>query len=135
MPAQIIPPLYDMLRNELQTKTAAREIQPFSHYLFLSKAYTEEVSSLDATADRPRKKTKAGTGSEIFLFHAEDEVLYRNALAETKFDYVVQTDKDASDARRTFQEFGIKPQGHLILLEAASLDKTVQDIAEYIGQA
>lgn len=87
---------------------------------------------------RPQKKKKkikdtgAQGDSEIFYFHPEDEVLQRHAAVFGGFEYEKQEGEGQSDARRTFQELGIKPQGHMILIEADKFEAAVNAIGEYL---
>lgn len=137
MPAEIAPPLYNFLVEEL--KEAATENDPihaFTHFLILSKTYTEVSSLLDAEDDRPsKKKKKAGQpdSKEVFYFHAEDEVLQRHAVGAGNFEYTRQGDEGASDSRRAFQEMGVRPEGHVILLEAGRLAEAAEAVGAYIG--
>jgi protein BCP1 len=128
--------MYTMLLEEIQWALEEKEPYQFTHYLVWSKIYHEVASALDAESEeRPKKKSKAnkssGTG-ETFYFHPEDEVLQRHAVAHGTFDYAVKADDGASDARRAFNEAGIKPMGHLILIEAAKFEGAVTAIAEYL---
>lgn len=139
MPHQIVPPLYKMTLDEIAE--ASKEDQQkynFTHYLIISKTYTEVASQLDAEPDRPAKKTKKGGAgaaaqTETFYFHPEDEVLHKHALGFASFDYSKQGDEGASDAKRAFQELGVRPQGHLILMEGGKIKGAVKAVEEYLG--
>ncbi|KXT03256.1 hypothetical protein AC578_4783 [Pseudocercospora eumusae] len=136
MPHQVIPPLYNMLQEEIQSAVQARKPYEFTHYLVISKTYTEVESKLDAEDNPPSKKKKAGSSSsspETFFFHPEDEVLHRHALGWTNFDYDTQGDEGASDSRRVFSENGIKPQGHLILMGSEKFKDAVKAVGEYLS--
>ena len=132
IPHQVIPPMYNMLLEEMQWANEEKEPYQFTHYLVISKTYTEVSSKLDAEDDRPAKKSKAakGTGSEIFYFHPEDEILQKHALASSSFDYVKQSE---SDSKRAFQELGVRPQGHVILLEGSKFEGAVKAVNEYLS--
>lgn len=136
MPHQIVPPMYTMLQEEVQWANDEKEPYNFTHYLILSKTYTEVASKLDAEDDRPSKKSrkanKDGSG-DLFYFHPEDEVLAKHAVGTCGFEYEKQGDEGSSDSKRAFQELGVKPQGHLILIEAAKFDDAVKAVAEYLG--
>lgn len=137
MPHETIPPMYTMLLDELAY--AAREEKkpyPFTHYLIISKTYTEVASKLDAEDNPPSKKTKAkaGKGSDVFsYFHPEDEVLQKHAMGFGNFEYEKQGDEGASDAKRTFSEMGIRPQGHLVLIEGGKLKGAVEGVVKYLS--
>ncbi|RMZ91751.1 hypothetical protein DV736_g999, partial [Chaetothyriales sp. CBS 134916] len=133
VPSEVVPPMYTMLLEEIQWALEENEPYNFSHYLILSKTYTEIQSKLDAEDDRPKKKKKAGGGLfETMYFHPEDEVLQKYALCAGGFDYSTHRDEGHSDSKRAFQEMGIRPQGHAILIEAAKFKDAVQDVAEYM---
>lgn len=134
MPHQIIPPLYTMLQSEIQSALKDNEPVKFSHYLLISKTYTEVASKLDAEDAQPSKKKKAGgAAAETFYFHPEDEVLHRHAVAQADFDYEKQGEEGASDAKRAFQEMGVRPQGHLVLLDGSKFDGAVKAVVEYLS--
>ncbi|KIW99837.1 uncharacterized protein Z518_10765 [Rhinocladiella mackenziei CBS 650.93] len=133
VPSEVVPPMYTMLLEEMEWAIEDQEPYDFSHYLILSKTYTEVASTLDAEDDRPKKKKKAAAGSsETMYFHPEDEVLQRHAVCHGGFDYSIQQDEGHSDSKRAFQELGIKPQGHVILISGDQFKVTVQDVAEYL---
>ncbi|KIV86645.1 hypothetical protein PV11_02245 [Exophiala sideris] len=133
VPSEVVPPMYTMLQEEIQWAIEDKEPYNFSHYLILSKTYTEVASKLDAEDDRPKKKKKAAGGSfETMYFHPEDEVLHRHAICHGGYDYSTKQDDGYSDSKRAFQELGIKPQGHAILISADKFKAAVEEIAEYL---
>lgn len=124
-----------MLQEEIQWALDAAEPYAFTHYLILSKTYTEVASKLDAEENRPAKKNKAkvDSSSSVFYFHPEDEALHRNALGFCNYDYTTKSDEGAADAKRTFQEMGIRPQGHMTLIEAARFADSIQAVGQYLS--
>ncbi|KAI9809197.1 MAG: hypothetical protein M1825_002488 [Sarcosagium campestre] len=145
IPTDVVPPMYGMLQEEISWALEEKEPYNFTHYLILSKSYTEvasEIKGPNDDDDRPQKKKskKGGGGSaagnsknEIFYFHPEDEVLERYALAHGRFDYKIEAAEGASDSKRAFQELGIRPQGHMILIEASEFEKAVQAIKDFVS--
>lgn len=135
MPHQIVPSLYSLLVDEIQEAKDESQRFDFTHLLVLSRTYVEVESQLDVEDSRPQKKNKAGSSRspETFYFHPEDEVIHKHALDVLTFEYTKQGDPGASDARRTFQELGVRPQGHLMLLEAGKLPTVVKAIGDYLG--
>lgn len=128
--------MYTMLREEIQWALDEGEPYEFTHYLVLSKTYTEVASKLDAEDDRPKKKKKASSGAfETMYFHPEDEVLQRHAVCSGGFDYTSKQDDGYSDSKRAFQEMGIKPQSHALLISADKFEAAVNDVAEYLKPA
>jgi protein BCP1 len=140
IPAEVVPPMYRMLVEEIVWALEEKEPYNFTHYLVVSKTYQEVESNLDSESGktRKRKKQRSGTSNKtvpsIFYFHPEDEVLQRHAKLYGGFDYIKQQGEGQSDAKRTFQELGIRPQGHLMLIEAENFGIAVKDLAEYLSQ-
>ncbi|OAL40519.1 hypothetical protein AYO20_00255 [Fonsecaea nubica] len=133
VPAEVVPPMYTMLIEEMEWAIQDGEPYNFTHYLILSKTYTEVASKLDAENDPPKKKKKATSGSfETMYFHPEDEILHRHAICHSGFDYTTKQDEGHSDSKRAFQELGIKPQGHAILIAGDKFKDAVQNVAEYL---
>jgi len=133
VPAEVIPPMYTMLLEEIQWALEEKEPYQFTHYLILSKTYTEVASVLDEEEDRPKKKKKASSSAiETMYFHPEDEVLQRHALCYGGYDYTTKQDHGQSDSKRAFQELGIKPQSHAMLIEALKFQGAVEAITDYL---
>jgi protein BCP1 len=136
VPTEIVPPLYTMLQEEIQWAVDEGEPYKFTHYLVLSKTYTEVASTLDVVQDdRPQKKKKAkshgeGGSSETFYFHPEDEVLARYATAVGSYPYTKE--EGTADSKRAFQELGIKPQGHMILIEAGKFSEAITAVEGFL---
>jgi protein BCP1 len=128
--------MYTMLLEEVQWALEEKEPYEFTHYLVWSKTYHEVTSLLEEeSAERPKKKSKAGKRSaadEVFYFHLEDEVLQKHALAYGSFEFDTKPDEGASDSRRVFSDMGIKPMGHLMLIEAVKFEGAVQAMVEYL---
>ncbi|KID99204.1 bcp1, partial [Metarhizium majus ARSEF 297] len=128
IPPEIGPPLYSMLIDEVEAAVEDKEPYEFSHYLIVSKTYQEVESTLDVEG---RKKKKAREESSTFFFHPEDEVLHKHALAYGSYSYTKENDSVA-DSKRAFQEAGIKPAGHMILIEASRFPSAVKAMADYL---
>lgn len=125
--------MYTMLLEEIKWALEEKEPYSFSHYLLLSKTYTEVASKLDEEDDRPQKKKKASElDAQVFYFHPEDEILHRYAAEHGSFDYTTKQDEGHSDSKRAFQELGIRPQGHMILIEASDLEKAVKEVSDFL---
>jgi protein BCP1 len=134
MPHEVIPPMYTMLQEEIQWALEEKEPYNFTHYLVISKTYSEIESALP-TDEQPRSKKMRGGPAEpeIFYFHPEDEVLHKHALGWSSFDYETPRDEGASDSKRVFQEMGVKPMGHMILLEAGKFASAVEAVASFLN--
>ena len=132
VPAEVVPPMYTMLLEEVQWALEEKEPFDFSHYLILSKTYIEVASRLDEERVRPKKKKRFENTVESFFFHPEDEVFHKYAVCQGGFGYTNEQDEGHSDSKRAFQELGIKPQGHMILIEGSRFQLAVQDLAEQL---
>ena len=128
MPAQIAPPLYSMLQEELSDAVEDNEPYDFSHFLIISKTYHEVESAIDQ-GERNKKKSKIN--SALFYFHPEDEVMQRFASAWGNYTFSGEA-KSASDSKRAFQEAGIKTMGFMMLVETSKFKEAVKAIGEYM---
>ncbi|KAF2709091.1 hypothetical protein K504DRAFT_433932 [Pleomassaria siparia CBS 279.74] len=136
MPHETVPPMYTMLLEEITWALEEKEPYAFTHYLVLSKAYTEVTSELPTGDQPPSKKKKGGKkDEETFYFHPEDEVLQKHALAYGSFDFETPVDEGASDSKRAFQEAGIKPKAHLVLIEKDKFEGAVGAVKTYLSGA
>ena len=124
--------MYTMLLEEIQWALDEKEPYNFSHYLILSKTYSEIASELDTEDNRPKKKNKTTTRSDTFYFHPEDEIFENHAICQGGYDYTTKPDQGYYDSKRAFQEMGIKPQGHLILIEAPKFSAALQEVAGFL---
>ncbi|KAF3490823.1 uncharacterized protein GIQ15_00340 [Arthroderma uncinatum] len=134
VPAQVVPPMYTMLLEEIAWALEEKEPYSFTHYLIISKTYQEVASKLDEEDDRPQKKKKkaANDSSETFYFHPEDEILHKHALCYEGYNYTHETEGQ-SDSKRAFQDLGIHPQGHMILIEASKFEAAVTNLKEFLN--
>ena len=136
IPTEVVPPMYNMLLEEVSWAIEEKEPYDFTHYLILSKTYREIASILDQKDTPKSKKQKKACkkdSSEVFYFHPEDEVLQRHASCFASYEYLVESAE--SDSKRTFQELGIKPEGHMILIEANKFEAAVKDLQKWFSQS
>ena len=134
VPAEISPPMYTMLIDEIEAAVEDKEPYEFTHYLILSKTYQEIASALDQEEAPKSKKSKAGKGQrDTFYFHPEDEVLMRHALCSGSFEYSKDEGEGMADSKRAFSDLGIKPQGSLILIEACKFEGAVKAMSDYLS--
>ncbi|KJR81478.1 protein BCP1 [Sporothrix schenckii 1099-18] len=151
MPAEIAPPLYTMLMDEVEAAVEDGEPYQFTHYLILSKTYEEVQSDLaamvvdddddedDSGKSKKRKKAKtaasgSSTSEPFYYFHPEDEVLRKHAVAAGTFPYT-KIDESVADSKRAFQELGVKSQGLLMLIEADKLPAAIEAVSKYVQSA
>jgi protein BCP1 len=135
MPTEVVPPMYSMLLEEMSWAIEEKEPYEFTHYLIISKAYTEVESQLDKEDSRPQKKSKKSGDKEIFHFHPEDEILHQHAIVSGGYDYTKQEGEGKSDSKRAFQELGVKPQGRMILIDGAKFNDVVKAIGNFVNPA
>lgn len=134
MPSEVVPPMYNMLLEEMAWAVQDKEPYNFSHYLIVSKNYEEIESKLDLEESRPqKKKKKAGENAQQFFFHPEDEVLQRHAMCTAPIEYTHQQDDGHSDSKRAFQEVGIRTNGSLTLIDGSKFEAAVKAVTEYLN--
>ncbi|CAI7589437.1 unnamed protein product [Penicillium manginii] len=134
MPGQIVPPMYNMLLEEMAWAIQDKEPYSFTHYLIISRGYEEVESKLDIQESRPQKKSKKGSKENPhYFFHPEDEVLQRHALCSGTLEFTHQQDDGHSDSKRAFQELGIRTNGSLILIDGAQFEPAVKAVGEYLS--
>ena len=137
VPSEVIPPMYNMLLEEIQWAVEEHEPYEFSDYIILSKTYSEVQPVVDQDEDPPQKKSKKSKkrqpSRELFYFHPEDEALHKFAQGHGDFAYTRQGEGDAPDSKRAFQEFGIMPGGHLIHIPAARFEEAVKDLTQFLA--
>ncbi|KAK9488293.1 p21-C-terminal region-binding protein-domain-containing protein [Lipomyces starkeyi] len=128
MPTEVVPPMYRLLSDEMQLAIDNGEKYQFDYYIIISKSFTETQSKIDEEDERPKKKKKKGDtkSSETFFFHAEDEVIQRKS--EHCMSYRFSKEAQAADSRRTFQDYGISPQGQLMLISSSNFKKMIDEM-------
>lgn len=132
MPTEVVPPMYNMLLEEMAWAIEDKEPYNFSHYLVVSKIYEEVESKLDMEEERPQKKKKKSSDNvQRFYFHHEDEVLERHAMCSGSFEYTHEHDEGHSDSKRVFQDMGIKTGANLVLIDGAKFEPAVKDMLEH----
>jgi len=133
IPTEVVPPMYNMLLEEISWATEEKEPYEFTHYLIISKAYTEVESQLDKEDSQPQKKSKKSGNKEVFYFHPEDEILEQHAVAKGGYEYTKQEGEGTSDSKRAFQELGVKPQGRMILIDGVKFNEVVKAIGDFVN--
>ncbi|KAF7922651.1 hypothetical protein EAE99_007228 [Botrytis elliptica] len=136
VPAEVAPPMYGMLVDEVEAAVEDKEPYAFEYYLVVSRGYREVESRLDREEQGPKSKKSKGKGKpsgEVFYFHPEDEVLKRFSCAYEEFEYKKDEGEGMADSKRAFQEMGIRAVGELILIEKAKWEECVKALGEYLG--
>ncbi|RKF80408.1 Protein BCP1 [Golovinomyces cichoracearum] len=129
VPAEIAPPLYTMLCDEIEAAVEDQEPYNFTHYMILTKTYQEIESTLDESDEPKIKKNKREkTTCDTFYFHAEDEVFKKYASVFGTFDYTNDRGLGMADSKRAFSDMGIKPQGAISLIERSKFEDAVKAV-------
>ncbi|KAA8909034.1 protein bcp1 [Sphaerosporella brunnea] len=130
MPVQVVPPMYKMLLEEIEWALAENEPYNFTHFMVLSKTYTEVASRLDELEARPNKKGKkqAKRRNDTFYYHLEDEVIRRRCGEDNAAGFRFEKEGEAADSKRAFSDMGIKPQGLMMLVEKEGFGHMVEDL-------
>ncbi|EWC47978.1 hypothetical protein DRE_02860 [Drechslerella stenobrocha 248] len=139
MPAEISPPSYNMLLEEIGLAVEDNEPYNFTHYLLISKVYAEIESKLENPdgPSRPLKRHKArkpsssaAANAQVFDFHPEDELFLARATgssgAHAVYKYQNEVPEGLADSKRAFQDYGILPKGRMILLSREAFVAAVQ---------
>ncbi|KAJ2915639.1 hypothetical protein MD484_g4755, partial [Candolleomyces efflorescens] len=135
MPVQTIPPLYNMLKDEVRNAVAQNLPYKFSHLLFISRTYhlsLEEESQLansisESDARKKKGKTKkrkseANDGGQdarpedgIYPFHPEDPAITELASHTLNYKYTAPL-PDLQQETRDKHAFGLDVRGRMMLL-------------------
>ena len=129
MPAEVIPPMWTMMAEEIQDAVDDKEPYEFSHYLVVSRTYHEVESTLN---DGERKKKKAKEAAQTLYFHPEDEEMRKHASAAGSYSFTKDSEAVA-DSKRAFQELGVKSEGFMMLIEASRFQEAIKAVGDYIG--
>ncbi|KAK6331741.1 Mss4p nuclear export [Orbilia javanica] len=141
MPADISPPSYKMLLEEIGYAIEDNEPYNFTHYLLLSKVYTEIESTIPPSspqassskrlkASKKSKKSSGNSGNKglIFNFHPEDDTFIRHAIDEVVYKYKHEPPEESADSKRAFQEVGILPRGRMVLMTKEGFERAVEGL-------
>lgn len=128
MPVEVVPPMYRMLTEEMEKAEDSHEKYEFDWFVVVSKIYKMVGSTVDEDAEQQSKKKKATKGEEFDYFHYEDLVLEENAKYHRHYAYTNQ--RQETDSRRVFTEYGIDPRLSLLLLDKKGLAKSVGEMAD-----
>ncbi|KAI3402948.2 BCP1 [Candida oxycetoniae] len=136
MPVEVVPPMYKMLLEEMQNANkkddAFAKSYDFDYFLIISKVYqlVDAVEKIDdeETSGKKRKTMVGGPKQvEMDYFHLEDPILEDNAVSKGIFDYN-NKNKQETDSRRVFTEYGIDPKLSIILIKKEKLEKSVKEM-------
>ncbi|KAK4046651.1 Mss4p nuclear export [Microbotryomycetes sp. JL201] len=151
MPAQIVPPMYKMLGEELQWAKDDGEPYHFSHLLFLSRVFLASMAELEddpnaalmadgqdqlPTKKGGKKKAKKGDhvassqkdAEQTWMYHPEDEVIARFAEYQQVFAYTHANKQSATEQ----EAFGVMTKGQMLLVPWTKYDEMVQAMSDYL---
>ncbi|KAK0636877.1 p21-C-terminal region-binding protein-domain-containing protein [Bombardia bombarda] len=134
MPAEVIPPMWGMMIDEIEAAVEDKEPYEFTHYLVVSRAYHEVQSSISQEERKQKKAKAAGDDSKLYFFHPEDEEMRKHAVAAGAYSFTKDSESSA-DSKRAFQEMGVRPRGFMMLIEARRFEGAVKAIGDYVGGA
>jgi len=98
MPVQVMPPMYRMLSEEIDE--AIQEGYRFTHYLFVSRAYSlsaeEEEAMLAAQRNSKRHRTETKQNKDgVYAFHPEDEEIMHHATHTVTYAFTDAPPRDS----------------------------------------
>lgn len=123
MPVEVVPPMYRMLVEEMELAD-----EHYDYFLVVSKIYKLVAANIEDDEKKAKKKKVVDHVDEFDYFHHEDEVLESHALYHGRYDYT--HNKQETDSRRVFTEYGIDPKLSVILVDRAGLEKAVPEMVE-----
>lgn len=135
MPVEVIPPMYKMLLQEMEKAQDAHENYEFDYFLIISRVYqlVDPVEKEDNDEVSHKKKKKIANNEpkpiEMDYFHLEDQILESNTQFKGIFEYNNEN-KQETDSRRVFTEYGIDPKLSLILIDKDNLAKSVIEMEQ-----
>ncbi|KAK0746557.1 p21-C-terminal region-binding protein-domain-containing protein [Schizothecium vesticola] len=130
MPAEVIPPMWGCLMDEVEAAVEDGEAYGFTHYVVVSRGYYEVASALDGPKVK-RAREAPGPGV-LRYFHPEDEEVRKHAAAAGTYAFVKEDEVNA-DSKRAFQEMGLKSVGFMMVIEAAAFKGAVDAMRAFVG--
>ncbi|CAO3599327.1 unnamed protein product [Absidia cylindrospora] len=147
MPVEVMPPMYNLLQQEMKNAVDNNEAYTFEWYMFIIKVYKEVTPTVDddeqqqddqAAVKQPAAKKKKGKKSksssttlltnETFYYQAEDEIIASYATHQFDFTFTNKDKEAASDSKRAFSDFGIAPSRKLIFVHQSKFANLVDEI-------
>ncbi|CAI5757175.1 unnamed protein product [Candida verbasci] len=131
MPVEVVPPMYNMLIEEMSKAKDSHEKYEFDYFLIISRVYklVDAKETVEQDQNSKKKKKIEEKVVEMDYFHLEDEILEKLAKYHQVYDYDNEN-KQESDSRRVFNDYGIEPKLSLILIDKDNLAKSVLEMSE-----
>ncbi|KAJ3164702.1 Mss4p nuclear export [Geranomyces variabilis] len=151
MPPQVVPPMMNMLLEEIEWAVEDGEPFEFEYFVYISKIYREIESVVEedgeegagaaSTTGKTKKKKKkaklaaaaAASEAAVFYFQPEDELLAEHA--EIMFDFKFQKEAQSTDSRRAFQEFGIDPLRRVFIVRSDKMKVLAKELGTVLGSS
>ncbi|ORX47032.1 hypothetical protein DM01DRAFT_1339334 [Hesseltinella vesiculosa] len=139
MPVEVMPPMYNLLQQEIKKAADNGEPYQFEWYAFIVKVYKEVAPSVEdedgqdeqdapPTKKSKKDKKKAQASSETFYYQPEDEIIASYATHQFDFKFTNSDKEAAADSKRAFSDYGVIPARKLLLIPQAKFPAMVQDI-------
>lgn len=133
VPAELTPPMVKMMLEECQWAVEDKEPFKFSHYLILTKVYTEIPSKLDGDEQPAKKRQQFGLGrnakgqkgKELMYVHPEMEWVRKLVGEQGSHEFKFTNEGEAADSKRAFSEMGLELSGCLMVVEAAKMPEVL----------
>ncbi|KAJ3527396.1 hypothetical protein NMY22_g9806 [Coprinellus aureogranulatus] len=148
MPVQVIPPLYNMLKDEVRNAVSQGLPYKFSHLLFISRTYhlsLEEESQLENSmpasearkkkAKTKKRKSEAGDDSHVrpedgvYSFHPEDAAIMELSSHTLNYKYTAPLPETHQESRDK-HAFGLDTRGRMMLLPLENPSAAAMDTGE-----
>ncbi|KAG8719724.1 Mss4p nuclear export [Ceratobasidium sp. 394] len=123
MPPQIMPPMYKMLRDEVQWAIEENEPYNFENFIVISRCFRfsdEEENTL--VANQPTKKQKR-KGGVLRSYHAEDECIEQVGTVQADYEFTNKIPREPDS-------FGVDLAGRVIVFPQAEFSKLVSIMQE-----
>ncbi|KAF8168454.1 p21-C-terminal region-binding protein-domain-containing protein [Crassisporium funariophilum] len=139
MPVQVIPPMYNMLADEIKWALADGEPYNFTHLIILSRVYhlSEDEESALANSASTRKTRPSESSSKknkkqrpqeveensrtqqpadgVYSFHPEDDTILKSAIHSVTYPYLAPLPQLVQETRSR-DAFGLDVRGRMMLV-------------------
>ncbi|OLY84198.1 Protein bcp1 [Smittium mucronatum] len=133
MPAQIVPPMFKMLFEELEWAINDNEPYDFDYYILIAPIYNEiqppssapDDATTTTSTDRlipghvPSGPKKSRVEPQTFYFHPEDEFI--EPFVALKFDFRFSKNQRPPETRDSFNDFGLLPSKRCFVIHKSNL--------------
>ncbi|EMR11176.1 hypothetical protein PNEG_00770 [Pneumocystis murina B123] len=125
MPTQIVPPMYEMLFEEIEWALEDKEPYDFSYYIILSRSYQRMVDQDDLKKRQTRDQKKG----KMFYFHQEDELFKEKSLYSVRYKYSQCRNSDIVSHNR---DIDIQHYGEIMMISRDKLKEAINELKSII---